>query len=249
MKTFREFQESKCKVCKKKECICDVKTEGNEYRAELARERRAERETEDSWRKTGKVGQKKSGPKLSTTKHSKRRGSDYAEKEMRSISAHDTVTRKAKHTVGNPFPEEVQYDLEEGMTLKQFKANRKKNERRAATADARKRGHEGSEWHNTGRTYSTGEAQSRRANMTDDDRAARKRAAIDPDDDRDENTYSADRTKNPKKQRKQDAMGEARNPYAIGMAKAQDITGDTPPLKKSTITKAHRIAKAIKKDK
>ena len=99
-------------------------------------------------------------------------------------------------------------EIEEGMTLKDFKANRKKNERKAATADARKRGHEGSEWHNTGRTYSTGEAQSRRANMSDDDRAARKRAAIDPDDDRDENTYSADKTKNPKKLRKQKAMGE-----------------------------------------
>ena len=102
-----------------------------------------------------------------------------------------------------------EFEIEEGMTMKDFKANRKKNERKAATADARKRGHEGSEWHNTGRTYSPDEAKSRRANMSDDDRAARKRAAIDPDDDRDENTYSADKTKNPKKQRKQAAMGEA----------------------------------------
>jgi len=44
--------------------------------------------------------------------------------------------------------------------------------------------------------------------MSDDDRAARHRVAVDPDDDRDENTYSADKTKNPKKQRKQAAMGE-----------------------------------------
>ncbi|AMO42890.1 hypothetical protein BJD43_gp140 [Cyanophage S-RIM50] len=41
---------------------------------------------------------------------------------------------------------------------------------------------------------------------------------------------------------------EARNPYAIGMAKAQELTGDTPPLEKSTIKKAHKIAKAIKKE-
>ncbi|WAX22858.1 hypothetical protein [Synechococcus phage S-M1] len=41
---------------------------------------------------------------------------------------------------------------------------------------------------------------------------------------------------------------EARNPYAIGMAKAQELTGDTPPLKKSTIKKAHKIADAIKKE-
>jgi len=45
--------------------------------------------------------------------------------------------------------------------------------------------------------------------MSDDDRAARHRVAVDPDDDRDENTYSADKTKNPKKLRKQKAMGEA----------------------------------------
>ena len=33
------------------------------------------------------------------------------------------------------------------------------------------------------------------------------------------------------------------------MAKAQEITGDTPPLKKSTINKAHKIAKAIEEGK
>ena len=38
---------------------------------------------------------------------------------------------------------------------------------------------------------------------------------------------------------------KVRNPYAIGMAAAMDQTGDRPPLKKSTITKAHKIAKRI----
>lgn len=38
------------------------------------------------------------------------------------------------------------------------------------------------------------------------------------------------------------------NPYAIGMSQAMKSTGDTPPLKKSTINKAHKIARAIKKD-
>jgi hypothetical protein len=38
-----------------------------------------------------------------------------------------------------------------------------------------------------------------------------------------------------------------KNPYAIGMAQAEKETGDTPPLKKSTITKAHKIAKEIEK--
>src|SRR6056300_415787 len=38
------------------------------------------------------------------------------------------------------------------------------------------------------------------------------------------------------------------NPYAVGMAQAMKATGDKPPLKKSTITKAHDIAKSIEKD-
>ena len=38
------------------------------------------------------------------------------------------------------------------------------------------------------------------------------------------------------------------NPYAVGMAQAMKATGDKPPLKKSTITKAHDIAKSIKKE-
>ena len=189
---------------------------------------------------------------------------------------------KAKAAREKRMKEEV--EIEEGMTLKDFNANRKKNERRAASADAEKRGHVGKEWHNTGRKYSADDAKSNRAKLSDDDRAARHRAAVDPDDDRDENTYSADKTKNPKKLRKQKAMGEikkeetaydrqeevskesnqsiaetetlltfgqfqeARNAYAVGMAAAMKQTGDTPPLEKSTIKKAHKIAKAIKKE-
>ncbi len=38
----------------------------------------------------------------------------------------------------------------------------------------------------------------------------------------------------------------AKNPYAVGMAQAMKSTGDTPPLKKSTISKAHDIAKKVK---
>lgn len=45
------------------------------------------------------------------------------------------------------------------------------------------------------------------------------------------------------------SLGEAaQSPYAIGMAQAMKSTGDKPPLKKSTITKAHEIARAIEKD-
>lgn len=38
---------------------------------------------------------------------------------------------------------------------------------------------------------------------------------------------------------------KSRSPYAIGMAQAMKSTGDEPPLEKSTIKKAHKIAKAI----
>lgn len=41
---------------------------------------------------------------------------------------------------------------------------------------------------------------------------------------------------------------KAKNPYAIGMAQAMKSTGDQPPLKKSTITKAHDIAKSVEKN-
>ena len=37
------------------------------------------------------------------------------------------------------------------------------------------------------------------------------------------------------------------NPYAVGMAQAMKAKNDEPPLKKSTITKAHDIAKSIMK--
>lgn len=37
-------------------------------------------------------------------------------------------------------------------------------------------------------------------------------------------------------------------PYAVGMAAAMKATGDRPPLKKSTIKKAHKIAKGIEKN-
>jgi transcription-repair coupling factor (superfamily II helicase) len=42
---------------------------------------------------------------------------------------------------------------------------------------------------------------------------------------------------------------KAKSPYAVGMAQAMKTTGDKPPLKKTTIKKAHDIAKAVKKGK
>lgn len=42
---------------------------------------------------------------------------------------------------------------------------------------------------------------------------------------------------------------KVKNPYAVGMAQAMKSTGDTPPLKKSTIIKAHQIAKKVDEEK
>jgi hypothetical protein len=97
-------------------------------------------------------------------------------------------------------------EIEEGMSMKDFKANRRKLKRREASADAEKRGHVGKEWYNSGTKYSPDEAKSGRANMSDEERSTRHRSAIDPEGD--DSNYSADKTKNPKKLRKQKAMGE-----------------------------------------
>jgi len=51
--------------------------------------------------------------------------------------------------------------------------------------------------------------------------------------------------------RKEPMMGESEptdSDYAIGMAQAKKSTGDKPPLKKSTIKKAHKIARSVAKE-
>jgi hypothetical protein len=115
------------------------------------------------------------------------------------------LQKQGKLPVGHTA-EEVEYEIDEGMTMKDFKANRRKLKRKESSDDAKKRGHVGKEWYNSGRTYSPDEAKSGRANMQDHERSTRHRSAIDPEGDDD--LYSADKTKNPKKLRKQKAMGE-----------------------------------------
>jgi hypothetical protein len=93
------------------------------------------------------------------------------------------------------------------MTMKDFKANRRKLQRREASADAEKRGHVSKNIVTHGRKYSPDEAKSGRANMSDYERSARKSFNMNPDQvgNTDE---TADKTKNLKKLRKQKAMGE-----------------------------------------
>jgi hypothetical protein len=90
-----------------------------------------------------------------------------------------------------------------------FKKRRRSLAGKEKSAEARARGHEGKEWYNSGRTYSPDEAKRSRAKMDDEERRTRHRSAVDPDNE-DDNNYSADKTKNPKKLRKQKAMGEAK---------------------------------------
>jgi len=97
--------------------------------------------------------------------------------------------------------------INEGLDMKTFKANRKKAKASATRADAVKRGHVGKEWYNSGRRYSPDEAKRMRSKLDDAERRTRHRSAVDPDNE-DDNNYSADKTKNPKKLRKQKAMGE-----------------------------------------
>jgi len=101
-----------------------------------------------------------------------------------------------------------EFEIEEGMTMKDFKSNRRKIQRAAASVDAKKRGHVSKNDVTHGRTYSPDEAKSGRSNMSDNERATRKSVAMNPDQVGDTGE-TADRTKDPKKLRKQAAMGES----------------------------------------
>jgi hypothetical protein len=95
----------------------------------------------------------------------------------------------------------------EGMSMKDFKANRRNIKRREASADAKSRGHVSKNIVTHGKTYSSDEAKSNRANLSDHERAQRKSFNINPDQVGD-TRETADKTKNPNKLRKQKAMDE-----------------------------------------
>jgi len=108
------------------------------------------------------------------------------------------------------------HQLDEGMDMKGFKAHRRNIKSKEASDDARKRGHVGKTWVDSGITYSPDEAKSRRAKMTDGKRQALYRVANDPDDDSpDDDHYPASKTTNPKKLRKQRVMGEIGESYDL----------------------------------
>jgi hypothetical protein len=117
-------------------------------------------------------------------------------------------TQQAAEAIMANMSEDWREDIMEGMSMKDFKANRKKLQRKEASADARKRGHEGKTWADSGKTYSPDQAKRNRANMTDATRQALYRVANNPDDDGGDDHYPASKTNDPKKLRKQKAMGE-----------------------------------------
>lgn len=78
--------------------------EDKEYRREMAKA--AARERAEEKKEKGKKAAKIPG-RLGISS-----GTSYADKQELSIKGHDKVTKKAKHTVGNPFPEEYAVDGE-----------------------------------------------------------------------------------------------------------------------------------------
>ena len=105
----------------------------DEYRRMLAKERQSERE-----REAKRPGVKSKTAGMNTTA----KGAEYANYQQKSIDAHDRVTKKAKHTVGNPFTEEViqergdfwHPDPEEDRKLGGPGANQRAREDRAAAS-------------------------------------------------------------------------------------------------------------------
>jgi len=91
-------------------------------------------------------------------------------------------TNKAALAIMANMSEEWREDIVEGMTMKDFKERRRKLQRKAASDDAKKRGHVDKF---TGKPYGTEEAASRRKDIHspehEPEREARRKFAEDPD--------------------------------------------------------------------
>jgi hypothetical protein len=87
-------------------------------------------------------------------------------------------TNEAAIAIMTNMSEEWREEIMEGMTMKDFKANRKKLQRKEASDDAKKRGHVDKF---TGKPYGTAEAASRRRNLNPAERESRRKFAEDPD--------------------------------------------------------------------
>jgi hypothetical protein len=178
-----------------------------EQEGELVDEGKKDLPQTKMYRKAGNLARQA----LSSKGAKKEKAMDRSAKIVSAITRE--TERKRFDEIGKSPAHNEEYQLdEEGMSLKDFKANRRKITGAEERSDARKRGHEGKTWADSGRTYSPDEAKSRRTKMSDVDRSARHSTAVDPDNE-DTDSYSADKTKNPKKLRKQKAMGELGEGY------------------------------------
>jgi hypothetical protein len=87
----------------------EVEINEDDYRRQLAKERRDERKNERHWRSTTGIGVRKSGPKLSTVKKSETAGKSYADYQERSIYGHDKKTKRANILHGYTFKDSYDY--------------------------------------------------------------------------------------------------------------------------------------------
>ena len=86
-------------------------------------------------------------------------------------------TNKAALAIMANMSEEWREEIMEGMTMKDFKANRRKLQRKEASDDAKRRGHVD---RLTGKPYGTEEAASRRRNLNPAEREARREFGENP---------------------------------------------------------------------
>jgi hypothetical protein len=207
--------------------------EDKEYRREMSKTAARER-AEERREKGGKAAKSpgRTGPSA---------GKTYADYQELSIRAHDKVTKKNKNVVGLVTKEEN--EIEEGMSMKDFKANRRNIERKEASADAEKRGHVSKNIVTHGRKYSPDEAKSGRAKLSDYERSTRKSVAMNPDQVGD-TEETADKTKNAKKLRKQKAMGEGYLTEKSLSRAQQRFMGMVYAAKKGETPASSEVAKA-----
>ena len=110
------------------EFVGENKEHEREMRKAAARERSEEKKERKEEGKKSAKSPGREGPSA---------GKTYADYQEISIRAHDKLTKKNKNVVGLVTKEETEID--EGMTMKDFKANRKKLQRKEASVDAEKR--------------------------------------------------------------------------------------------------------------
>lgn len=159
-------------------------------------------------------------------------GTSYADYQQVSIAAHDKATKKNKNVVGLVTKEET--EIEEGMTMKDFKKQRSRQKQKEKRASDKI-------------------APNRRKNIHTDryspERAARHRANVDPDfEGNDERNYPGGKLKNAKKIRKAKALGELGEQTEIqekALSRAQQrFMGMVYAAKKGETPASPEVAKA-----